>query len=99
MQGKVLSISVKIGKDIPVCTLSPICNSDIVTSFPFFSRTLAVEGKQDGDGEGGDVVGGGGGGGGGGAGVVVFGEPTQQWKVSPHLAKHILGQFKVAYKK
>ena len=88
MQRKVLSISVKIDKSIPVCTVSPICSSDIATDFPFLSGTLAVEGKQAGGGGGGDV------GGAGGAGVVVFGEPTQQWKVSPHLAKHPLGQVK-----
>ena len=31
---------------IPVCTLSPIWSSDIVTFFPFSRETLAVEGKQ-----------------------------------------------------
>ena len=31
---------------LPVCTLSPICNSDIVTDLPFWRRRLAVEGKQ-----------------------------------------------------
>ena len=45
---------------VPVCTLSPICNSDIVTDFPFSRFKSPVEGKQ-------------GGGGGGGGGVVVVG--------------------------
>ena len=31
---------------IPVCTLSPICSSDIVTDFPFSTLTLATDGKQ-----------------------------------------------------
>ena len=31
---------------LPVCTLSPICNSDIVTDLPFWRWRLAVEGKQ-----------------------------------------------------
>ena len=31
---------------IPVCTLSPICSSDILTDFPFSRETLATDGKQ-----------------------------------------------------
>ena len=31
---------------LPVCTLSPICNSDIVTDLPFWRWRLDVEGKQ-----------------------------------------------------
>ena len=31
---------------LPVCTLSPICNSDIVTDFPFWRLRLALEGKH-----------------------------------------------------
>ena len=31
---------------LPVCTLSPICNSDIVTDLPFWRQRLAVEGRQ-----------------------------------------------------
>ena len=31
---------------LPVSTLSPICNSDILTSLPFSRTTLAVDGKQ-----------------------------------------------------
>ena len=31
---------------LPVCTLSPVCNSDIVTDLPFSRETLAVVGKQ-----------------------------------------------------
>ena len=31
---------------IPVCTLSPICNSHIVTDFPFSILTFAMDGKQ-----------------------------------------------------
>ena len=50
---------------LPVCTLSPLCSSDIVTDLPFSRVTLAVDGKQPPDG--------GGGGGGGGGGVVVGG--------------------------
>ena len=60
--------------NLPVCTLSPVCRSDIVTDLPFSRVTLAVEGKQPPppppDGGGGAVVvvvGGGG----GGAGVVT----------------------------
>ena len=30
----------------PVCTLSPICSSDIVTIFPLSSLTLEMEGKH-----------------------------------------------------
>ena len=30
----------------PVCTWSPICSSDIVIDFPFWSLTFAVDGKQ-----------------------------------------------------
>ena len=54
-------------KSLPVCTLSPICSSDIGTSFPFFSLILAADGKQCGGGVvgGGDRRGGGVGGGGG----------------------------------
>ena len=43
---------------LPVCTLSPVCSSDIVIDLPFFRVTLAVDGKQ-------PPLGGGGGGGGG----------------------------------
>ena len=47
---------------LPVCTLSPISSSDIVTDFPFSRFTLAVDGKQppppDDDGGGGGGVGG-----------------------------------------
>ena len=49
---------------VPVCTWSPIFNSDIVTDFPFSRFTSPVEGKQVGGGGGGGVVvvvGGGGG--------------------------------------
>ena len=70
-------------------TLSPTCNSDIIADFPFSRETVAVEGKHpppDGGGGGGAVVvvvvGGG---------VVVLGTPSQQWKVSPHLAKQRSG--------
>ena len=42
----------------PVCTLSPICNSDIDTDLPWTRITLDVAGKQP------DDDGGGGGGGG-----------------------------------
>ena len=31
---------------VPVCTLSPICSSDIVTDFPFLILTVATDGKQ-----------------------------------------------------
>ena len=31
---------------LPVYTLSPICNSDIVTDMPFWRLRLAVEGKH-----------------------------------------------------
>ena len=31
---------------LPVCTLSPICSSDIVTDFPFLILTVATDGKQ-----------------------------------------------------
>ena len=31
---------------IPVCTLSPIFSSDIVTDLPFSRDTLAADGKQ-----------------------------------------------------
>ena len=31
---------------LPVCTLSPVCNSDIKTDLPFSRVTLAVDGKQ-----------------------------------------------------
>ena len=31
---------------LPVCTLSPVCRSDIVTDLPFFRVILAVDGKQ-----------------------------------------------------
>ena len=31
---------------LPVCTLSPICSSDIVIDLPFSRVTLAVDGKQ-----------------------------------------------------
>ena len=33
-------------KNKPVCTLSPICSSDIVTFLPFSNITLAMDGKQ-----------------------------------------------------
>ena len=33
-------------KLIPVCTLSPVCSSDIITFSPFSILTLAMEGKQ-----------------------------------------------------
>ena len=41
---------------VPVCTWSPIFNSDIVTDFPFSRFTSPVEGKQLGGGGGGVVV-------------------------------------------
>ena len=41
---------------VPVCTWSPIFNSDIVTDFPFSRFTSPVEGKQVGGGGGGGVV-------------------------------------------
>ena len=31
---------------LPVCTLSPVCSSDISTDFPFSRLTLALEGKH-----------------------------------------------------
>ena len=31
---------------LPVCTRSPVCNSDIVTDFPFLRFNLAEDGKQ-----------------------------------------------------
>ena len=31
---------------IPVCTWSPICNSDIFTDFPFLRLILEFDGKQ-----------------------------------------------------
>ena len=31
---------------VPVCTLSPTCSSDIVTTFPLSRFTVAVDGKQ-----------------------------------------------------
>ena len=31
---------------LPVCTLSPTCNSDIVTDSPFSRVNLDVDGKQ-----------------------------------------------------
>ena len=31
---------------IPVCTLSPICRSDIMANFPFSRKTLPEDGKQ-----------------------------------------------------
>ena len=31
---------------LPVCILSPVCSSDIVTDLPFSRVTLAVDGKQ-----------------------------------------------------
>ena len=46
---------------LPVCTLSPICSSDIDTDLPSIRLTLDVAGKQPHDG----------GGDGGGGGVVV----------------------------
>ena len=39
---------------LPICTLNPICISDIVTDFPFSKLTVAVEGKQPGGGGGGE---------------------------------------------
>ena len=78
---------------LPVCTLSPFCRSDIVTLLPFSSLTLAVKGKQplsppefEGGGAAVVVV----------VVVVVIGEPTQQWKVLPHLAKQRLVHCKTA---
>ena len=47
---------------VPVCTLSPICSSDIVTDLPQIRLTLDVAGKQPPP-----PPDGGGGGGGGGA--------------------------------
>ena len=47
---------------IPVCTLSPICSSDIVRDFPFSALTVAVDGKQLLPDDGGGGSGGGGGG-------------------------------------
>ena len=48
---------------LPVCTLSPVSNSDIVTDLPFSRVTLAVDGKQfpppDGAGVDGTGIGGG----------------------------------------
>ena len=41
-----LSIRKYRKSSIPICTLSPTCNSDIVTDFPFSRETLAVDGKQ-----------------------------------------------------
>ena len=32
---------------LPVCTLSPICSSDMVTDLPFWRLTLAEEGKHE----------------------------------------------------
>ena len=32
--------------NLPVCTLSPICSSEIATDFVFSRITLAVDGKQ-----------------------------------------------------
>ena len=31
---------------VPVCTLSPISSSDIVTDFPFSTLTVATDGKH-----------------------------------------------------
>ena len=53
---------------LPVCTLSPVCSSDIVTDFPSIRVTLAFDGKQPPPPDGG-----GGGGGGGGSERKVFG--------------------------
>ena len=50
---------------VPVCTWSPIFNSDIVTDFPFSRLTVASAGKHD------DDDGGGGGGGGGLVGIGI----------------------------
>ena len=45
---------------MPVCTLSPICSSDICTDFPVSKMTRDVDGKHppppDGGGDGGGVV-------------------------------------------
>ena len=40
---------------LPVCTLDPICSSDILTDFPFSRLTLAEDGKQPGGGGGGTI--------------------------------------------
>ena len=41
-------ISIQINKiSLPVCTLSPICSSDIATDIPLSRVTLAVVGKQE----------------------------------------------------
>ena len=45
--------------DVPVCTWSPFCSSDIVIDFPFAIWTLAMDGKQLPPPEGGGVEGGG----------------------------------------
>ena len=42
-----LIITFSISKmSLPVCTLSPVCISDIFTDLPFSRVTLAVDGKQ-----------------------------------------------------
>ena len=63
---------------VPVCTLSPICRSDIVTDLPFWRLTLAVEGKHEDEAPGA---------------FVCVGIPSQQCVlIPPHLATHIVGQ-------
>ena len=54
---------------VPVCTLSPISNSDIVTDLPFSRVTLDVDGKQKFPPDGAGVGGAGAGAGAGGAGA------------------------------
>ena len=39
-------VSKTLARSLPVCTLSPICSSAIVTDLPFSRETLAVEGKH-----------------------------------------------------
>ena len=79
---------------VPICTWSPVCNSDIDTDRPFSRLTLAVDGKQAGP-DGGGVDEGGGGGGVvvvvvvvgvvDGGGVVLVEEPNQGRCSSRHV--------------
>ena len=57
---------------LPVCTRSPVCNSDIVTDFPFLRFNLAEDGKQSPPDDGAGVGAGVGGCAVGGSGVVKF---------------------------
>ena len=43
------AIIIQVIIDLPVCTLSPIFSSAIITDFPFSRKTVAVDGKHDGE--------------------------------------------------